>query len=227
MASILFGSIVTGMKGTLNSHIFQQNGSNYIVRGKNRKSFNLKSDFHLEQKHVQNIAASWRDLSPTIQLMWQGATTSFPSQTPFKEKRTPSAYALYMKCTLNCINAGVTPPGQPGTPDTFAIAGLISAIAASHSPSITFTLANSVPTGQVLQVLSSPCYSVGRVNPPAGWRIITNIPAAGVGSHNITADWGYSWGNPISGANLALKFRIFSALSQTYSQADMWTTTVT
>jgi hypothetical protein len=96
MARVLYGDIVTELKGKLNGHVFQPIGSSFAVRSYKIQQKNKSASGQKKRTIWAETAALWNTLTPTQQQSYHDHAYTYPTYDKFGVKVTLNRYQMFM-----------------------------------------------------------------------------------------------------------------------------------
>jgi len=186
MARVQYGTIVTGLSGSVGGNVFARNINGNYTR---RKSRNVNRNT-ISQANFRNAFGSiqrlWRSLTTSQRNTWAVATPLYPYVNSLGVTSYYTSFQLFSKLNNQLFNVGVSAVFVAPAP--VSIDGLVfnAAIYAAGSAVLAVSLTDTttalqvVPIGFVLRLLATNSLSSGIEKPPASaFRIIHDIPPGG------------------------------------------------
>ena len=186
MARVQYGTIVTGLSGSVGGNVFARNINGNYTR---RKSRNVNRNT-ISQANFRNgfgsIQRLWRSLTTSQRNTWAVATPLYPYVNSLGVTSYYTSFQLFSKLNNQLFNVGVSPVFV--APGPVSIDGLVffSAVYFYESASLgvsigdTTTGLQTVPVGFVLRLLATNSLSSGIEKPPvSAFRVLHDIPAGG------------------------------------------------
>jgi len=212
MASIQYGSMITGLKGSVHGTTFQGGYASQVLRGKTRFKTNftralvVKSNATLHNQ-MAYISQSWRGLSPTVQGAYASAAPSFPFIDKWGNSYTPSAFQLFVWQQLNLAAAGLDYHFVAPLVTTFPdLSGL--SLAVSSSSAFTFSWSTSLPNNFKLILSTGVGVSAGKSVFKSGLKALGVAAPAGLTSYNAYTAFSNAWGAPVTGLKYFCSIRM-------------------
>lgn len=170
-ASVKYGAIVSELKGKLGGQVFKGGASGGVMMTKNQLTGAVANGSKLTkadagrtvnpQQNIGNNASTWKALTGAQRATWIAAAPNFPFKNKFGETYTPSGYQLYMS-----INTNLLLVNEPVLTDAPEVPTLESCpaftVAPSTSPTATFYMTGTIPTGYKMTVYGTAPMSAGR-----------------------------------------------------------------
>ena len=213
MAVVQYGSMVTELKGKLNSHVFQSTAAGYIIRSTRRHSKSPSPAVRKQQQAMAAAASVWKNLSSSQIQAWQAQGVNALVKDKFGNTRTPTGFQTFMAVNGRLNSSGAMFFFQPGAPDPFYNVPVVTINELITSPHVKIQTTTVVNAGQVLCTFCSRSVSPGCKNPPGGYQLISSLNAPSAGIYDITTAYVAAFGAPIALAKVFFKFVLYSVIS--------------
>lgn len=146
MASVRFGNIVTGIKGSVGGNTYRQSRNGWVLQAKSKggNKAMLKSNPTLAR--LNNVIQGWQVLSFANRTRWQNAAQNFLFPDKWGNQVNITGRELYIKLVNHCINIGKPIP-NPDTLDSSVNSGFPMIASIVYPSTATFQLSTPDATG--------------------------------------------------------------------------------
>lgn len=171
MAKVLYGAIVTELKGKINGQVFQGGNVGYVLRNKGYTpgiSNNLRQ---FANSNLTAVTTAWRTLSDADRSAWNAIAGSWPFTNKFGTTYYGSGFQVfvaYNTALLTMEYPQVTTPGAPTIPTD---PGAVDFNTATTS-ALAFDIPNTTVNPDVLQLFASRPVSAGTNGNNVAMRLI-------------------------------------------------------
>lgn len=101
MARIIYGGLVTEIKGSMGGTTFQSNRYGFTVKNKpNTSQANSQSQI-VRKAALQSVSGKWLLLTPAIRAQWNAWATTYPTRSAKNPTSYLSGYNLFLRYALN------------------------------------------------------------------------------------------------------------------------------
>lgn len=209
MASVKFGSLVTGMAGKLGGHVFQRCGQTASLRTHVMPRKNASNGMLLSRNQLQWIKDAWYSLSDSDRLSWSNCAPSWPSASRFGDRTRLSGYQAFFKSSRVVLLVSDNLPTN--AVKWFNIAGYVAEVGDFDTGTQTYpvTVSPELPDGySLLYYVSDPLPAVTQ-HVPKQYRYAGHIASGFSGETDIYGDLVAAMGiKPIVGKYIYIFFRV-------------------
>ena len=195
MARILYGSMVTSIKGSIGGLTFHNNASGAIARLKPNRNQNANAKQSQSKATFAQAIAAWSTLSHADQTAWNTVAASAPKINYWDESKAVTGFNLFTSLYINAVSVEAAPRtsaptlGAPLAVPNFGISFSSSSLNVLWSGGFVHM------SDYLLIFASPPLMSVGIKNRKL-LRLIKVVPPGATSTESILTEWlatfGYS-----------------------------------
>ncbi|HUD44480.1 MAG TPA: hypothetical protein VMR41_02990 [Patescibacteria group bacterium] len=207
MASVQYGSIITGMKGNIGGQTFQNGNVAKVLRNKGYRKGTTSQTRQIQLTSLATVTSSWRAVGINNQGLWRASTGNWPFKDKFGNTYYGSGYQKYVAQNIALINLGFPIVVAPDTPLSADAPGTFST-AFTVGGSLLINWANTPTQDQFIQVFCSAPLSAGRNGKHVKLVAVGLFNMIGVTSCDITSNYEGFFGAPPAGCGISVKVQV-------------------
>lgn len=204
MAKVLYGEMISDMRGKLNGTVHSKNRSGQYMRTK-VSPVNPQTSF---QANVRSSFAfftqNWRALTAAQRASWNAVVDQFQKINVFGKSFKVTGANLYIGLNRNIATIAGTAITSPPTPSTVTAVTSMSAVADVSDATIVLTYAPAIPAGQKLALFATAAHSAGIYFVKNKLRLIGYLVTANASPYDITSLYEAKFGTGWKSAGLVL-----------------------
>lgn len=207
MASVQYGAIVTGLKGNVAGHTFQDGNVAKVLRSKGYRRGGFSTARTQQNVVLMSATSSWRNLSVSNANSWRTASNQWPFKDKFGNTYYSKGYQMYVAYTTALIKLGFPIDTVPNSPLSADYPGYYSIGTFDNTAmQIQWTIA---PTqDQFLEIFVSAPMSRGRNGSNVRYTYLQTVNMIGLNVVDIWANYVSVYGAIAAGNLIMVKLQV-------------------
>lgn len=204
MAVVKYGLVITEIKGKVGGQVLQGGNRSKILRNNSNKKNSKSSALNNATNKLVAVTSQFKLLSAIEHAAWVTAASQWPFTDKYSTIYFGSAFQCFTAYNRNLLTLNLPITYTPNVPSPATdVSPFI--FTSSTVANITITPTTVLLTSQFWNIYASPCYSKGRNNNNAQFKLIDSLDMIGQSSYRATTPYSNVYGPPKLNSKIIFK----------------------